>query len=244
MKLLTILILIFSTFCLSAINLTYDKVRNNLKGIRYYEEQDYESAIQEFEDNVINHPGEGSLHFNLGNSYYRRGDFDQAVNEYSRALRDDNFADPSLAYHNIGNALFEQQNYQEALESYRNALINNPDNNDARYNYELTRMFLEQSQTEQQPQSGEGESEEEEQEQQDQSQAEPSESDEGEEGQVAEQQESEAEGEQDQQQAEFDQKKLDEAEEVLRTLMSRERQLLEEEREQEREAQDRRGRWW
>ena len=246
MVLVTLFTLLITWTGLSAVNLTYDKVRSNLRGIDSYEQNDYDSAIKHFEENVVNNPGEGLLHFNLGNAYYRLGEFDQAVNEYYRALNDKNLIKRSETYHNKGNALFEQQKYKEALESFRNALISDPSNNNARYNYELTRQFLEQSQNEQQPQSGDGDDEDDDSEQQDQSSAEESDSEDGDDDDVSEQQKGEGDQDQqkEQQQKELDEKKLEEAEKMLRTLNARERQLLEEQREREREAQDLRGRFW
>ncbi len=246
MKLILVMIFLVSMSSLSAINLTYDKVLRNLRGIKAYENEDFTEAQREFEDNVINHPGEGPLHLNLGNTHYRAGNLDAAITEYLRALRDEEFPNKSNAYHNLGNALFEQQEYKEALQSYRNAMIADPDNYDARYNYELTRLMLQEmsEETEQQPESGEGEDEDEQQnQQQDQmADAEPDDSDEGEEAEVVQRDEGEGDSPQD---SDPDrQRELEEAENILRSLMARERELLQEERDKERKSLELKGRFW
>jgi tetratricopeptide (TPR) repeat protein len=231
---------------LTAVNLTYDKVLRNLRGIRSYENQDFEEARRNFEENVINHPGEGALHLNLGNSHFREGNLDAALTEYLRALRDEDFTDRSNAYQNIGNALFEQQKYKEALESFRNAVITDPENEDARYNYELTRLMLQEmsEETQQQPLSGDGDDEEEEEQQQQEQRADaqPDDSEGEEEAEVT--QREEGEGDQPQESDPDRERELQEAEDILRTLMARERELLEEEREKQREAQKLRGKFW
>jgi len=246
MRLVLLMFCLVSISCLSAINLTYDKVLRNLRGIKSYNREDFAEAQQEFEENVLNHPGEGLLHFNLGNSHYRTGNLDAAITEYLRALRDEEFTDKSHAYHNLGNALFEQQEYKEALNSYRNAMIADPNNYDARYNYELTRLMLQEmsEETQQQPESGDGEEEEDQQnQQQDQmADAEPDESDEGEEAEVVQREEGEGDSPQD---SDPDrQRELEEAENILRSLMARERELLQEERDKERKNLELKGRFW
>jgi len=244
LKLIITMVCLCSLTFLSAINLTYDKVLRNLRGIKSYDSKSYDEARQSFEENVINHPGEGALHFNLGNTYYREGNLDAALNEYLRALRDDEFPQKSNIYHNIGNALFEKQNYKDALMSYRNAIIENPDNFDARYNYELTRLLLQamQDQQQQQPQSGEGDDEDNQQQQQQQADAQPDDSEDGEEAEVVERREGE--GDQPQESDPDRERKLEEAENILRTLMARERELLEKERERQRDDIKLRGRFW
>lgn len=245
LKMIITLLLIVSLSYTYAVNLTYDKVLRNLRGIKSYDQKSYEDARENFEENVINHPGEGTLHFNLGNAYFRERELDAAISEYLRALRDEEFPAKSNIYHNIGNALFEQQNYKEALESFRNAVISDPENNDARYNYELTRLLLQEMQNEQQkqPQSGDGEDEDEQQqEQQQQADAQPDDSDDGEDAEVVKRQEGQ--GDQPEESDPDRERKLEEAENILRSLMSREREFLEQERERQRDTQQPRGRFW
>ncbi len=245
-KYLILIICLAAVSTLSAVNLSYDKVLRNLRGIRSYENEEFEDARRKFEENVINHPGEGTLHMNLGNTYYREGELDAALAEYLRALRDENFTSKTAAYHNIGNALFEQQKYKEALESFRNAVIADPDNYDARYNYELTRLMLQEmsEETQQQPQSGDGDDEEEDQQQEQQQHADasPDDSENGEEAEITKREEGEGE---ESQESDLDrERKLEDAERILQTLMARERELLEEKRERQKETQELQGKFW
>jgi tetratricopeptide (TPR) repeat protein len=229
---------------LSAISLNYDKVKKNLKGLKSYEQKDYDSASMHFGDNVIAHPHDGTLHFNLGNSFHKSGEFDAALNEYERALRDPNFKDKSLVYHNIGNTFFEQDKYPEALESFRNAVLVNPKNADARYNYELTKLLMQRMQNENQSKSDSGEdNDNEEKQQQKQSPAEKSDSQDGEDAQVTKNEEND-DGDQPDNNDPQQQKKLEEAEKMLRALMARERDFLEKEKELQKDFKPLKGRFW
>ncbi len=46
-------------------------------------------------------------------------------------------------FHNIGNALMQIKDYKGAVEAYKNALRNNPNDDETRYNYALAKKMLE-----------------------------------------------------------------------------------------------------
>lgn len=46
-------------------------------------------------------------------------------------------------FHNIGNALMQLKDYKRAIEAYKNALRNNPNDDETRYNYALAKKMLE-----------------------------------------------------------------------------------------------------
>ena len=143
------LILLFS-LKISAGVLTYDKVLKNLKGMKFYEKGNYENAEKNFGENALKYPNDGKMHFNLGNSLYKNGKLDDAEKEYNLALHDKKFSDKSKILQNLGNVKFQQKNFKDALKYYRDALLQNPQNDDARYNYELAARFLQQQQKQKQ----------------------------------------------------------------------------------------------
>jgi tetratricopeptide (TPR) repeat protein len=46
------------------------------------------------------------------------------------------------AYHNLGNTFMDEKNYKAAVEAYKNALRNNPNDEETRYNYALAKEML------------------------------------------------------------------------------------------------------
>ncbi|MFC1888113.1 tetratricopeptide repeat protein, partial [Candidatus Cloacimonadota bacterium] len=150
MRIALILALVTTSFCLQAEILTYDKVLKNLKGIKEYENEDFQSSEELFNENSVNNPLDGRLHYNKANSQYKTGKLEEAEQEYNLALKDNNFGNRSKALHNLGNIKFQQQDYKEAIKHFRNALVEDPSNLDARYNYELASRFLQQQQQQQQ----------------------------------------------------------------------------------------------
>ncbi|MCE9539072.1 MAG: tetratricopeptide repeat protein, partial [Bacteroidetes bacterium] len=88
--------------------------------------------------------------FNLGDAYYKQGKYEEAAEQFQllthRASSKDTL---SKAYHNLGNALMQTKKYQEGLDAYKNALKNNPDDEDTRYNLAYAQQMLKQQQQQQ-----------------------------------------------------------------------------------------------
>jgi tetratricopeptide (TPR) repeat protein len=229
-----VLISIFAFTCLSAGTLSYQDVIRNLRGVREFDKENYEEAERYFRDNALKNPREGNIQYNLGNLHYKKGDFDAAQNAYELALRDDDFANKADAFHNLGNIYFNEQDYEKAIQHYRDAILQDPNHADARYNYELVSRFLEREQDH--PSQSEDSDNDEEQEEEEQQQEQPPSP--GEDQQDEEQQ---------QQQEEIELEKLDEeeAEKLLQSLIQREKDDLELEKEMSApEIPQRDSKWW
>ena len=77
-----ILLIIFASATLLAQPETFMQ-----EGNHYYQEQQYDKAIQSYEK-VLNEGYESAeLYYNLGNAYYRKGNLGYAILNYERALR-------------------------------------------------------------------------------------------------------------------------------------------------------------
>ena len=55
-----------------------------------------------------------------------------------------------MAYHNMGYVLQKRQNYSDAIKAYQNALRNNPDDADSRYNLVMCQKLLKKQQQQKQ----------------------------------------------------------------------------------------------
>ena len=61
----------------------------------------------------------------------------------------ENTTDPEIraeAYHNMGNALLEQKKYEESINAYKQALRNNPEDADTKYNLAYAQKMIQQQQ--------------------------------------------------------------------------------------------------
>jgi len=160
------LILIFSilltTFQLAGPG---DAKKNGRKGNAQYTQEQYSEAITSYQNGVrsVQEEGPGAVHSgllnNLGAALFRSGDSEQAEIAFSSAARMANTPqDLVRASYNAGNAAFTAQELETALENYRRALLSDPSNLDAKFNYEFVKRQLDQ-----QEQNGEGGDESEEQ---------------------------------------------------------------------------------
>ena len=118
-----------------------------------YRNGDYETAANLYQSAISQNPDDARLYYNLGNALSRLGMADEAREAYEqfKSLADDP-AQQSLADYNTGTMLSEAEQFDEAMEYFRNSLMMNPDDDDARYNFEMAKRKLQQQQQEQQQQ--------------------------------------------------------------------------------------------
>lgn len=64
-----------------------------------------------------------NVHYNAGNLFYDRGEYDAAIDQYRQALLVNDFEYYRI---NLGNALTRKQRYDEAVEQYRLASLKRP----------------------------------------------------------------------------------------------------------------------
>lgn len=130
--------------------------------------------------------------YNLGNAYTAQQKPNEAVEQYRRAantlesrkrtLMEDPTSDPkelnickdalAKTYHNTGVVYHMSEQYDKAVESYKQALRNNPDDDETRYNMILAQRMLKQQQQEQQQQKQEQEQQQQQEQQQNEEQQE------------------------------------------------------------------------
>ncbi|WP_299776728.1 tetratricopeptide repeat protein [uncultured Formosa sp.] len=96
-------------------------------------EMEYRKAISEQQSNV-------SGIYNLGTSYYKKGNFEESLYRLQEAAnKATDRAEKHKAFHNIGNILMQNKKCKEAVEAYKNALRNNPADEETRYNFGLAK---------------------------------------------------------------------------------------------------------
>ncbi len=91
--------------------------------------------------------------YNLGNAMMGQGKDSLAFRQLMDAARMENSPlRKAMAYHNAGVIMQQHRQYGEAIEAYKEALRNNPDDDETRYNLALCKK--QQQQQQQQPQQG------------------------------------------------------------------------------------------
>ena len=103
------------------------------------------SAEMEYRKAISEHPESVAGAYNLGNSYYKKGDFGEALYREQQAAKNAvTKEEKHKAFHNIGNILMQNKQCKEAVEAYKNALRNDPTDDETRYNLALAKECAEQ----------------------------------------------------------------------------------------------------
>ncbi len=102
--------------------------------------EDYVSAEMKYREALSKRSSNVAGAYNLGNSYYNKEAFEEALYRYQEAAKKATSRDEKhKAFHNIGNILMRNKKCKEAVEAYKNALRNNPKDDESRYNLALAK---------------------------------------------------------------------------------------------------------
>lgn len=159
-------------FLILVLFLTASSVDDARKANESFENGNYEQAAELYQQAIEEDPDNAKLHFNLASTLHKLGRTEEAIQSYDRFENlSDSPEEQSYASYNQGNILTEEEKFKEAAEFYREALRKNPDDPDARHNYELALQRQQQQEQEQQQNQDSGENDDQENEdQQDQQQ--------------------------------------------------------------------------
>lgn len=120
------------------------------KGNERYNDKKYQEATRLYQEGIaeLNKSTKPAIRTglfnNLGAALYRLESFDESAASFARAIETaESRHDLSRASYNAGNTAFQAQDPQGALDYYRNALLVDPENEDARYNYEFVIRLME-----------------------------------------------------------------------------------------------------
>lgn len=102
-------------------------------------EADYRKAIS------LN-PKSETAKYNLGTAYYGKEKNAEAMLRFQQAATTaTDKAEKHKAFHNLGNTFMNEKKYTEAVEAYKNALRNNPNDDETRYNLALAKDMLDKN---------------------------------------------------------------------------------------------------
>jgi tetratricopeptide (TPR) repeat protein len=122
-----------------------------IKGNKAYKENNFDAAEKEYRDALKGSEKNAIADYNLGNALYRKDNAEEAAKTYESAIQNTNEnAIKQQAFYNKGVAFQKAKKLPECILAYKNALILNPNDEDARQN--LQRALKEQQQQQQQNQ--------------------------------------------------------------------------------------------
>ena len=130
--------------------------------LREYKSGKYEQALKEYERLLQKKTDDPRLHFNAGAAAYRNQQFDEAAKQFNSTLASPDLKLQGLAYYNEGNALYHlgernpdpkqrTESWEKAVQDYQSSMKLNPQDADAKFNFEFVKKKLEELK-QQQPQ--------------------------------------------------------------------------------------------
>lgn len=158
MKKLTFLLLFFTCFAFSQDKKIEKeqqlaiKKSNNLiyRANELMDDNNFISAEKEYRKAISQQSSSVAGVYNLGNSYYKEGNYDEALYRQQQAAKNaTEKADKHKAFHNIGNILMKEKRCKEAVEAYKSALRNDPTDDETRYNLGLAKECADQQKDDQ-----------------------------------------------------------------------------------------------
>jgi len=135
-------ILVVLTTRYSAANDLRGVFRNN-SGVRKFNGKNAAQAFDDFAGALADLPYAGEVHFNIGNSFLIRREYEKALSEYQQAIKTSpgdsrrGLETRFRAYFNSAIALTEMKKNDGALENYQRALDIVPDSVETKTNIEL-----------------------------------------------------------------------------------------------------------
>ncbi len=123
------------------------------EGNKSFEKGDFKEAEINYRKSLEKNDKSVKGKFNLADALYEQKDYENAQQMFDALSK--NIEDPmkkAEAFHNLGNSFLAADKYQESIEAYKNALRNNPNDMDTKYNLEYARQKLQDQQQQQQNQ--------------------------------------------------------------------------------------------
>jgi tetratricopeptide (TPR) repeat protein len=136
-------------------------------GLKAYQQQKYDDALKQFETELAQHPdhrASDKLQFDTGAAAYKLGDYNKALQSFSQALLSPDLSIQSKGHYNLGNTLYQRgegektdenklTNWTDALKHYEETLKLEPENREAKENYEFVKNKIEELKKKKEPPS-------------------------------------------------------------------------------------------
>ena len=141
--------------CLCTLIFAQEEYSNIRKGNRQYADSSFVEAETNYRKAIDKNNKSVESHYNLGNALFRQNKYAEAIEEFQAAAAysdKENKLQRGRIYHNLGNACLFGQQIDKAIDAYKEALRNNPDDDETRYNL-IKAMQIQKEQQEQQQQN-------------------------------------------------------------------------------------------
>src|SRR5262249_12462784 len=142
----------------AALMLACSSVFATVPGVNAYQQGKFEDAYKEFQDTLKAHPqsrAEDELQFDSGTAAYKLKDYNKALESFSQALLTPDTGLQTKGHYNLGNTLYQRgdmeksddkklSDWTNALDHYEQTLKLDPQNKEAKDNYEYVKKKIDE----------------------------------------------------------------------------------------------------
>ncbi|MFC1570217.1 tetratricopeptide repeat protein, partial [Candidatus Omnitrophota bacterium] len=145
------MVVVFAFFLLADAGLAKSAKGIAKRGDKLYHDEKYDEALQNYDEALAIKPDDPAINYNRAITLYRKGQFSEAEEAFLRSLASGEEKLEEEAVYNAGNSRYREgetaertnpqnalKNYSQAVEYYKRAMEVEPDDMDAKYNYEYT----------------------------------------------------------------------------------------------------------
>ncbi|MBI9037473.1 MAG: tetratricopeptide repeat protein [Bacteroidales bacterium] len=123
------------------------------EGNKLYDEKKFPEAEIEYRKSLEVAPKSFKGNFNLADALYEQKNYEEALKMFNEIASQKTSKNVKAeAYHNLGNTFLDMQELEKSIEAYKNALRNNPNDKETKYNLEYAKQLLKKQQQQQQQQ--------------------------------------------------------------------------------------------
>ena len=123
-----------------------EKDKHLPEGNDLFAEKNYVDAEAEYRISQSKFKKKSISSYNLGTSIYKQKFSGEAKLQFAKAASEAKTKpEKQQSFHNLGNSFMNDKDYQNAVEAYKNALRNNPEDEETRYNFALAKKMLKEN---------------------------------------------------------------------------------------------------
>ena len=113
-------------------------------GQKLFEEKKYDQAQKYYESVLAKRADDKAAHYGIGSSAYYQNNIEGALKSFGNILDSEDKELKSKSYYNIARILQDKNEAEQSLAYYRKSLMLNPNDIDAKINYELLKNQISQ----------------------------------------------------------------------------------------------------
>jgi len=121
------------------------------EGNKHFGKEEYENSEVSYRKALEEESNSFNALFNLGDAIYKQEKYEDAAGEFNGVSQmNTDKINRAKTFHNLGNSLLKANRLEESIEAFKNALRNNPDDLETKYNLAYSQDLLKQQQQQQQ----------------------------------------------------------------------------------------------